>query len=1133
MLVCVLVASGTVLGILGGPVGPQAAHAAPTVTSGDGRLSLTYTASATVVNANERVTYTYVVKNLSSRTLYFGSLKDTGCARIEGSRSALAAGASRTMTCETRVTVTTTSTATLSMYSYEEFWDPLALWSRRYSFVRSAESVTVNPVVATPFGCETPTVFVGAGTPTTTLWQQYQEPAGSKFIALGAPQRIYNAMAFNPADRFIYGISQGESPGYLVRLDADGRLSTVGGAIAGWDFTTGAVDPSTARSNWVADIRYGINAGAMSPDGEKYWVGNMSSSGKQVVYELNIAARTIQQISTTRFPTNDFTLKDGFLWGIQNRTSATDADPRTMLRMNPETGVVDSFVLSGLSLPADVYGAAWTYGNGNLGFDRNATDTENPNASDGRLFQIQVSNPTSAIPGFTLVYSAPAPGSYNNDGTSCVGPNTAVDLGVEKLGPATTATGQRVTWTLRVTNHGPGISSGGFLDDTVPAGFTEITVSSAYRDACTVTGRLVQCSTGVLNPGDTQDITFTAVAPSTPGTYVNTVGITGNEADPTPANNTSTATTAVNSAVIDVRKTPDTPSATGPDADGAYRASYTITVRNTGTAAGTYTQITDVPRFTGATIKTLTWSGGSASTPSTPVPANPDGSYPIGTSASKTLPAGATHVYTVTLTFTPTPTAESQLTLCEATPTPGFGMYNVVTVPQEATDKIGADNAACINPAPAIQVSKTVTRAGDPGPAAGDTLSIDAGAAVDFYYHVSLPTGYTEALRGVTVTDDKLGPVTTRIAGDNGDNRLDKGETWVYRYANVAPQATVTNTGTATGTGVVTGIQVSDSDTATVTVASPLLGLAKTAGAFTGPDSSGSYTATFTVRVTNPNPVEATYGPITDTLGFDPAVRPTAASWTGPANTSGTTALPTATPGTFTLGRAGTVIAAGSAAAPTTHVYSLTVTFEYVGAATVGACAATPGSGLFNTVSLPAGQENTDDNAPNSACISPPTYPVTVTKHGNCAPGDPSCPIAGSRFALYTTDPSTPGATPLTDALTADANQTVFTTIPLTVNQGYWLVETRAPSGHSLLATPVHFTVGTTGVALQQPTRHGGVVATNRFALTITDTTRGTLPQAGASGPFAYLGVGLLLITAGLGARLHAVVRIRSKGAQS
>lgn len=534
VLACVFIASGMAMGLLGGPLGLQAAHAAPTVNSGDGRLSLTYTASATVVNSGQSVTYTYVMKNLSSRTLYFGSLQDTGCAPIGGSRSPLGAGASRTVTCTTAVSATTTSTATLSMYSYDEFWDPLALWSRRYSFARSAESVTVTPVAATRFSCATPTVFVGAGTPTTTLWQQYQEPAGSKFIALGAPQPVYNAIAFNAADGFIYGISQGDSPGYLVRLDADGRLSTVGTAISAWSFTNdGAVSPSIARSNWVTDITEGINAGAMSADGEKYWVGNMSSKGKQVVYELNIASRTIRQISTTPFPTNDFTLKDGFLWGIKNRTTATDADPRTMLRMNPATGLVDSFVLTGLSLPADVYGAAWVYGNGNLGFDRNAVDTANPNSSDGRLFQIQVSNSTSGTPGFALVYSAPAPGSYNNDGTSCIGPNTAVDLGVEKLGPATTTAGQSVTWTLRVTNHGPGVSSGGFLDDTVPAGFTAIAVSPAYQDACTVTGRLVQCAAGVLNPGDTQDITFTATAPTTPGSYVNTVTITGNEADPT------------------------------------------------------------------------------------------------------------------------------------------------------------------------------------------------------------------------------------------------------------------------------------------------------------------------------------------------------------------------------------------------------------------------------------------------------------------------------------------------------------------------------------------------------------------------------------------------------------------------
>lgn len=115
------------------------------------------------------------------------------------------------------------------------------------------------------------------------------------------------------------------------------------------------------------------------------------------------------------------------------------------------------------------------------------------------------------------------------------------------------------------------------------------------------------------------------------------------------------------------------------------------------------------------------------------------------------------------------------------------------------------------------------------------------------------------------------------------------------------------------------------------------------------------------------------------------------------------------------------------------HTYTVSVTFEYVGTAPIGDCTATAGSGLFNQVALPDGQETGADSEPNTACLTPPKNPITVTKLGACAPTGPACPLAGAEFALYTQDPNSPDATPGRAALTADTSGTVFTSLPLTV----------------------------------------------------------------------------------------------------
>ena len=724
------VALALILVGLGIGPGPTSTAQASTITKGD--LTFTYTPNPTTLNGSGSVTYTYTVKNNSSglgaRTYYFDYIRDDRCSPVTltSASSTIGPGATATFSCTTTVSQTTTSTANFSYYYSTLFG------GRTYTQASLSETVRVNNSASHPkFDCTTPTVFNASnvsGQP-TTLYNQYQAPTGSSFITVGTaatPKAQYNALAYNPADGYLYavtGVSSGADstwvPGaHLVRIDANGQVEDLGAITStatsfSQDFGSGGVTSGT--------IANGV-----------YYVSN-AAAGTQTIYRINLTGAPVATVVTSNpaFKTNDFTFMDGYLWGLEANSGTTTTAP-VMLRYNLSTGAVDRFTMSNLNgqIPgATIYGAAWSYGNGNLGFSDN---------NGSGVYQIQVTNPASATPSFTLVYKIAGPGSYNNDGTSCLTTN-AVDLSVVKTAtPSSPKPGGTITWNLAITNNGPGVSSGGVVKDTLPAGYTNIQVGSDYASACTVAGQTVTCLTGVLAPGASYIIPITATVPNNTTCVTNTATITGNEADPVSGNNTGTAQSCPSNAIIDVTKTANTQVATGPDASGNYTISYTVKVTNSGTTAGSYTQLSDAPQFSpGTSIQSVTWSGGPGNTAPTTVTAGADGIYPIGTAASKTLAAGATDSYTVTVVYKQNPTSSSQLVLCNASGA-GTGLFNQVGLPEEDSTKQG-NNSACANPVPAIQVAKTVRLATDTGNGV-DTLSVNRGDQVVYVYAVSLPS---------------------------------------------------------------------------------------------------------------------------------------------------------------------------------------------------------------------------------------------------------------------------------------------------------------------------------------------------------------------------------------------------------
>ena len=234
-----------------------------------------------------------------------------------------------------------------------------------------------------------------------------------------------------------------------------------------------------------------------------------------------------------------------------------------------------------------------------------------------------------------------------------------------------------------------------------------------------------------------------------------------------------------------------------------------------------------------------------------------------------------------------------------------------------------------------------------------------------------------------------------------------------------------------------------------------------------------------------------------------------------------------------------------------------------------------PGKGLFNEVLAENGKDS-DGTSNNKACGPTVPYDFVVIKAGTQNTGKtfadasnqytgPSgvtlYPLSGAEFAIYNANPNT------------DANATVVKTLTevtatdgyywsvndLNLDTMYWLVETKAPAGHSLLPKPIAFTLtasrgnssGTTveladdltdsakwaksavqsfsSEASSLPGPQGFLVAgTRKATIVVKDTEVGELPKAGSTGIYPYIGAAAVLMT---GAMVMTVVTTKRRKA--
>ena len=236
-----------------------------------------------------------------------------------------------------------------------------------------------------------------------------------------------------------------------------------------------------------------------------------------------------------------------------------------------------------------------------------------------------------------------------------------------------------------------------------------------------------------------------------------------------------------------------------------------------------------------------------------------------------------------------------------------------------------------------------------------------------------------------------------------------------------------------------------------------------------------------------------------------------------------------------------------------------------------------PGKGLFNEVLAQNGKDS-DGTSNNKACGPTVPHDFVVVKAGTQNTGKTFAdadnqytgpngvklyPLDGAEFAIYNANPNTDTNATVVKTLTqATATDGYYWSVnDLNIDTTYWLVETKAPAGHSLLPQPIEFTLkaarasgsGTTVELALDLTdqakwatsavqafssepgsspgdkgfKAGGI---QKATIVVKDTEVGQLPKAGSTGIYPYIGVAAALMS---GAMVMTVVTTKRRKANA
>lgn len=288
---------------------------------------------------------------------------------------------------------------------------------------------------------------------------------------------VYNALAFNSNDNWLYAVSQKRGlngdpcypAGNLLQINpATGEVHNLGPILA----------PGSSGTPFESEgDRDFLNAGVYTSEG--FFVGNASTSGTRHLYKIDpdklTADRTLRSAESFAEDWAVLPQAQKYMWGFQSKAKAGNS--LILERIDTQTGAIQTWDLTKklktldgrtISNPSASWGKAWTYSNGNLGFGSGSKDANQLG------FELKITNPDSGSPKFELVNIMDnLPASFNTDAASDLLPPPSrlrSNIAVKKQRSETKVVNGEVRtfWTISVENTTDNTSSGGTFWEYLP-----------------------------------------------------------------------------------------------------------------------------------------------------------------------------------------------------------------------------------------------------------------------------------------------------------------------------------------------------------------------------------------------------------------------------------------------------------------------------------------------------------------------------------------------------------------------------------------------------------------------------------------------------------------------------------------